>query len=91
MDNDSFEEFFVEGLKEKEFDVDDFLEELVEYFGLDDKCGELIYEKLVKVVNDGMRIKFYNEKIKEIFEKYCRLKNVINLVMLKVNSEIWIY
>lgn len=78
-------------MEEKEFDVDDFLEELVEYFGLDDKCGELIYEKLVKVVNDGMRIKFYNEKIKEIFEKYCRLKNVINLVMLKVNSEIWIY
>lgn len=36
-----------------------------------------------------MRTKLYNEKIKEISEKYCRPKNVTYLVTPKVNSEIW--
>lgn len=88
-DNDSFEELLVEGSEEKESDADDLLEELAEGFGSDDKCGEPIYEKLAKVANDGMRTKLYNEKIKEISEKYCRPKNVTNLVTPKVNSEIW--
>lgn len=88
-DNDSFEELLVEGSKEKESDADDLLEELAEGFGSDDKCGEPIYEKLAKVAKDGMRTKHYNEKIKEISEKYCRPKNVTNLVTPKVNSEIW--
>lgn len=52
-DNDSFEELLVEGSEEKESDADDLLEELAEYFGSDDKCGEPIYETLAKVANDA--------------------------------------
>lgn len=76
-DNDSFEELLVEGSEEKESDADDLLEELAQCFGSDDKCGEPIYKKLAKVANHGRRTKLYNEKIKEISEKYCRQKKLL--------------
>lgn len=35
-------------------DCDNFMDELAECFGTEDKCGEAIHEKLAKVTNDGL-------------------------------------
>jgi hypothetical protein len=84
---DDFEELINDTVKEDDFDNDAMLDELADCFGTDEKCSAPILDKLAKVANDGVRAIVSGDKIKEVTNKYCRPKNVGNLVTPKLNEE----
>lgn len=83
--------FFIEGENCSLLDDDEVfvLYELLEFFGDEDKISELLSFELVKIMEKMFILKMNLEKIKEIFNKYDRLKNINNVFVLKVNKVIW--
>lgn len=83
--------FFIEGENCSLLDDDEVfvLYELLEFFGDEDKISELLSFELVKIMEKMFILKMNLEKIKEIFNKYDRLKNINNVFVLKVNNVIW--
>ena len=69
--------------------ADEKLGQLAEFFESAEKCGPDIAENLATTVNNAMRSRVSATKIDEVAELYLRPKNYVNMVVPKVNPEIW--
>ena len=67
----------------------DFFKDLDELFKAQDKCGPDIDDKLANIVNAGIRSGLSEESLKKLLDDYFRPGNCSNLMVPKVNNEIW--
>ncbi|KAL3876194.1 hypothetical protein ACJMK2_034064, partial [Sinanodonta woodiana] len=67
----------------------DIIQELSDFYEVQERCGLPIQESLAKVVNAGFRSQIAQDKFKDLNEKHLRPQNCQNLSVPKVNPEIW--
>lgn len=77
-EKDEFDDVLNEVNGDIDIDCDNLFDELVECFGIEDKCGEVIYEKFFKVINDGVWVVVDLEKLMKW------VKNIIDWRMCKI-------
>jgi len=78
-----------DSLKPGNTDDSEILESLKDFLCSDETPGPKIVEELAKVVDNGMRSKAADEKIKTMLKKYSTPENCKNLIPPKTNLAIW--
>ena len=61
-----------------------------EFINTDDKSGPKIKDSLAELVNEGLRKKPNEERVKELVKKYEKPENVKSLMVPRVNNG-WYY
>lgn len=85
----AFDDLDSDGHSEGELDQEPDLQDLIDIFEVQDKCGPEVSSKLAAVMNSGIRAHVSDEKVKELVEKYLRPANCGNMTVPKVNPEVW--
>ena len=78
---------------ESEVDSDsdeDLIKSLEADFQLEDKCQDKINPQLATAINNVWKLKLSKEKIKERLDKHYRPENCEQLIMTKVNPELFL-
>ena len=75
-------------VSEQPFD-DDLLDELEQFYSQNSQTGPKVNDKLSKLIHTMLRAKVSDEKMKEKAGRFRRPQNCENLVLPKVNPEIW--
>ena len=75
-------------VSEQPFD-DDLFDGLEQFYSQDSQTGPKVNDKLSKLIDTMLRAKVPDEKMKEKAGRFRRPQNCENLVLPKVNPEIW--
>ena len=75
-------------VSEQPFD-DDLFNGLEQFYSQDSQTGPKVNDKLSKLIDTILRAKVSDEKMKEKTGRFKQPQNCENLVMPKVNPEIW--
>ncbi len=71
-------------------DNTDVLAELQHFFAQEDQMGPALPDKIAAIVNKGVRSTFSPEQEKTLCEQFLRPENCQNLVVPRVNKELWL-
>ena len=75
-------------LSEQAFD-DELFDELESFYNQTDAVGPKVDEKLSKLVNTVLRSKISGDKLNSKADHFKRPQNCENLIVPKVNAEVW--
>ena len=70
-------------------EVNLLMDEMVEFYNDSEETGAAIEESLAKSINSSLRSKIPESKFKEMKAKYKRPENCGNLMIPKVNEQVW--